>query len=60
MCSGAVDHPLSMLAGSASMQPGRVESTEVTIVGLPSLHALPIGLAMLAALGMGCRRSGLR
>jgi len=45
-------YPLSMLAGAASMLPGGVGSTEVTIVGLLSLHDVPIGLAALAAVGI--------
>ena len=45
-------YPLSMLAGAASMLPGGVGSTEVTIVGLLSLHDVPIGLATLAAVGI--------
>jgi len=45
-------YPLSMLAGAASMLPGGVGSTEVTIVGLLSMHDVPIGLATLAAVGI--------
>ncbi len=45
-------YPLSMLAGAASMLPGGVGSTEVTIVGLLSLHEIPTGLATLAAVGI--------
>lgn len=45
-------YPLSMLAGAASMLPGGVGSTEVTIVGLLSLQDVPIGLASLAAVGI--------
>jgi len=45
-------YPLSMLAGAASMLPGGVGSTEVTIVALLSLHDLPISLATLVAVGI--------
>jgi len=45
-------YPLSILAGAASMLPGGVGSTEVTIVALLSSHELPIGLATLVAVGI--------
>ena len=45
-------YPLSMLAGAASMLPGGVGSTEVTIVALLSLFAVPLGTATLAAIGI--------
>jgi uncharacterized protein (TIRG00374 family) len=45
-------YPMSMLAGAASMLPGGVGSTEATIVGLLSLHDVPLGLATLAAVGI--------
>ena len=45
-------YPLSMLAGAASMIPGGVGSTEVTIVALLSLFGVSIGTATLAAIGI--------
>lgn len=45
-------YPLAMLAGAASMLPGGVGSTEVTIVALLSLFDVPIGTATLAAVGI--------
>lgn len=45
-------YPLSMLAGAASMLPGGVGSTEVTIVALLSLFDLPVRTATLAAVGI--------
>jgi len=45
-------YPLAMLAGAASMLPGGVGSTEVTIVALLSLFDVPPGTATLAAVGI--------
>ena len=45
-------YPLAMLAGAASMLPGGVGSTEVTIVALLSLFDVPVGIATLAAIGI--------
>ncbi len=45
-------YPLAMLAGAASMLPGGVGSTEITIVALLSFYAVPVGLAALAAVGI--------
>lgn len=45
-------YPLSMLAGAASMVPGGVGSTEVTIVALLSLFDVSLGTATLAAVGI--------
>ena len=45
-------YPLAMLAGAASMVPGGVGSTEVTIVALLSLFEIPLGIATLAAVGI--------
>ncbi|MBO9688674.1 MAG: flippase-like domain-containing protein [Mitsuaria chitosanitabida] len=43
-------YPLSMLAGAASMLPGGIGSTEVTIVGLLTVQGAELGVAMLAAI----------
>ena len=45
-------YPLSMLAGAASMLPGGLGSTEMTIVALLSLFDVPLGTATLAAVGI--------
>lgn len=45
-------YPLSMLAGAASMLPGGVGSTEVTIVGMLLMFDVPLGTAALAAVGI--------
>lgn len=45
-------YPLSMLAGAASMLPGGVGSTEVTIVAMLSMFDVPLGTAALAAVGI--------
>ena len=45
-------YPLSMLAGAASMLPGGVGSTEVSIVALLSFYDVPLGTATLAAIGI--------
>lgn len=45
-------YPLAMLAGAASMLPGGVGSTEITIVALLSFHSVPIGPATLVAVGI--------
>lgn len=45
-------YPLSMLTGAASMLPGGVGSTEVTMVALLSLFDVPLGTATLAAVGI--------
>jgi uncharacterized protein (TIRG00374 family) len=45
-------YPLSMLAGAASMLPGGVGSTEAAIVALLSTFEIPLGTAMLAAIGI--------
>jgi uncharacterized protein (TIRG00374 family) len=45
-------YPLSMLAGAASMMPGGLGSTEITIVALLSYFNVPIATATLAAIGI--------
>jgi len=45
-------YPTAMLAGAASMLPGGIGSTELTIVALLALHAVPLGTAALAAVGI--------
>ena len=45
-------YPLAMLAGAASMLPGGLGSTEVTIVVLLSLFDVPLETAALAAVGI--------
>ena len=45
-------YPLSMLAGAATMLPGGVGSTEVTIVGMLLFFGVPIGVAITAAVGI--------
>jgi len=45
-------YPLAMLAGAASMIPGGIGSTEVTIVALLSLLNVALGTATLAAVGI--------
>jgi uncharacterized protein (TIRG00374 family) len=45
-------YPMAMLAGAASMLPGGVGSTEVTIVALLSLDGVAVGVATLAAIGI--------
>lgn len=45
-------YPLALLAGAASMLPGGVGSTEVTIVGLLALYRVPLGVATSAAAGI--------
>jgi uncharacterized protein (TIRG00374 family) len=45
-------YPLATLAGAASMMPGGVGSTEVTIVALLALHGVSLGVATLAAVGV--------
>lgn len=45
-------YPLAMLAGAASMLPGGIGSTEVTLVALLSLFDVPLGTAVLAAVGI--------
>lgn len=45
-------YPLSMLAGAASMLPGGVGSTEITIVALLSFFNVPLETATLAAIGI--------
>lgn len=50
-------YPTAMLAGAASMLPGGIGTTEVTIVALLAIHAVPVGTATLAAVAI--RFSGL-
>jgi uncharacterized protein (TIRG00374 family) len=50
--AGLAIYPLAMLAGAASMLPGGVGSTEVAVVSLLSLFDVPLGLALLAAVGI--------
>lgn len=45
-------YPMAMLAGAASMLPGGIGSTELTIVGLLSLHDITIQQATMAAVGI--------
>ncbi|ABM30672.1 lysylphosphatidylglycerol synthase transmembrane domain-containing protein [Paracidovorax citrulli] len=45
-------YPTAMLAGAASMLPGGIGTTEATIVALLALHAVPLGTAALAAVGI--------
>jgi uncharacterized protein (TIRG00374 family) len=45
-------YPLAMLAGAASLLPGGIGSTEVTIVVLLSFYGVPLGMATLAAVGI--------
>lgn len=45
-------YPLAMLAGAASMLPGGVGTTEVTLVALLSLFDVPVGISALAAIGI--------
>jgi uncharacterized protein (TIRG00374 family) len=45
-------YPLAMLAGAASMLPGGVGSTELTIVVLLSLYGVATSIASLAAVGI--------
>jgi uncharacterized protein (TIRG00374 family) len=45
-------YPTAMLAGAASMLPGGIGSTEVTIVALLAIHAVPIGIGTLAAVAI--------
>ncbi|WP_375574981.1 lysylphosphatidylglycerol synthase transmembrane domain-containing protein [Paracidovorax oryzae] len=45
-------YPTAMLAGAASMLPGGIGTTEATIVALLALHAVPLGTATLAAVGI--------
>lgn len=44
-------YPLSMLAGAASMLPGGVGSTELTIIVLLTWHGAAVGVATLSAIG---------
>ncbi|XAH23736.1 lysylphosphatidylglycerol synthase transmembrane domain-containing protein [Xylophilus sp. GW821-FHT01B05] len=48
----AAIYPTAMLAGAASMLPAGIGTTEATIVALLALHAVPLGLAALAAVGI--------
>jgi uncharacterized membrane protein YbhN (UPF0104 family) len=50
-------YPTAMLAGAASMLPGGIGTTEVTIAALLALNAVPIGTGALAAVAI--RVSGL-
>jgi uncharacterized protein (TIRG00374 family) len=50
--SAVATYPLAMLAGAASMIPGGVGSTEVTIVAVLSAQGAPVGPAALAAVGI--------
>jgi uncharacterized membrane protein YbhN (UPF0104 family) len=45
-------YPLATLAGAASMMPGGVGSTEVTIVALLAVQGVGLGIATLAAVGI--------
>jgi uncharacterized protein (TIRG00374 family) len=45
-------YPLAMLAGAASMLPGGVGSTELTIVFLLTMYGVSTGLATIAAIGI--------
>lgn len=45
-------YPLAMLAGAASMLPGGLGSTEVTVAGLLVYMGFPLGLATVAAVGI--------
>lgn len=45
-------YPTAMLAGAASMLPAGIGTTEATLVALLALHAVPLGLATLAAVGI--------
>ncbi len=45
-------YPLAMLAGAASMAPGGVGSTELTLVALLSFFNVAVGTAALAAVGI--------
>ncbi|MDA8454913.1 flippase-like domain-containing protein [Acidovorax sp. GBBC 3334] len=45
-------YPTAMLAGAASMLPAGIGTTEATIVALLALHAVPLGTAALAAVGV--------
>jgi uncharacterized protein (TIRG00374 family) len=45
-------YPLGMLVGAASMLPGGVGTTEVTLVALLRLYDVEIGMAGLAAIGI--------
>ena len=45
-------YPLAMLAGAASMLPGGLGSTEVTVAGLLVYMGFPLGLATVAAIGI--------
>ena len=45
-------YPTAMLAGAASMLPAGIGTTEVTIVALLALNAVPLGIATLAAVGI--------
>lgn len=45
-------YPLAMLAGAASMLPGGVGSTEITIVALLAIFSAPLELAALAAIAI--------
>ncbi|WP_225980985.1 lysylphosphatidylglycerol synthase transmembrane domain-containing protein, partial [Paracidovorax avenae] len=45
-------YPTAMLAGAASMLPAGIGTTEATIVALLALHAVPLGTAALAAVGI--------
>lgn len=50
-------YPTAMLVGAASFLPGGVGATEAVIVVLLALHAVPVGLATLAAVAI--RLTGL-
>jgi uncharacterized protein (TIRG00374 family) len=52
LISALAIYPLAMLAGAASMIPGGIGSTEVTIVALLSLLNVSLGTATLAAVGI--------
>lgn len=52
LLSALAVYPLAMLAGAASMAPGGVGSTEVTIVALLSMFDVALGTATLAAVGI--------
>jgi uncharacterized membrane protein YbhN (UPF0104 family) len=45
-------YPTAMLAGAASMLPAGIGATEVTLVALLATHAVPLGTATLAAVGI--------
>ncbi|HWL30192.1 MAG TPA: lysylphosphatidylglycerol synthase transmembrane domain-containing protein [Burkholderiaceae bacterium] len=50
--SGIAIYPLAMLAGAASMLPGGVGSTEITIIALLAVFDVPLELAALAAIAI--------